>query len=80
MKKSSNHRNNASRSALLFVHFGFAHIIFNMLALYYFERLNESSFTGAKFLARYFAFGLLGSVMSLVLLPAPTISGVARQG
>jgi rhomboid protease GluP len=61
----------------MFVHFGFTHLIFNMFALYYFGRLNESAFTTAKFLTIYFASGLLGSVMSLVLLPAATVSGGA---
>ncbi|MGA8903572.1 MAG: rhomboid family intramembrane serine protease [Candidatus Bathyarchaeia archaeon] len=61
----------------MFVHFGFTHIIFNMFALYYFGRLNETAFTAPKFLTIYFASGLLGSVMSLVLLPAATVSGGA---
>jgi rhomboid protease GluP len=61
----------------MFVHFGFTHIIFNMFALYYFGRLNESAFTTPKFLAIYFASGLLGSVMTLILLPAATVSGGA---
>ena len=52
----------------MFVHFGFTHIIFNMFALYYFGRLNETTFTAPKFLTIYFASGLLGSVMTLVLL------------
>lgn len=61
----------------MFVHFGFTHLIFNMFALYYFGRLNESAFAAPKFLTIYFASGLLGSVMSLVLLPAATVSGGA---
>jgi len=61
----------------MFVHFGFTHIIFNMFALYYFGRLNETAFTAPKFLTIYLASGLLGSVMSLVLLPAATVSGGA---
>lgn len=61
----------------MFVHFGFTHLIFNMFALYYFGRLNENAFTTPKFLTIYFASGLLGSVMSLVLLPAATVSGGA---
>jgi len=61
----------------MFVHFGFTHIIFNMFALYYFGRLNETAFTAPRFLTIYFASGLLGSVMSLVLLPAATVSGGA---
>jgi rhomboid protease GluP len=61
----------------MFVHFGFTHIIFNMFALYYFGRLNETTFTAPKFLTIYLASGLLGSVMTLVLLPAATLSGGA---
>lgn len=61
----------------MFVHFGFTHIIFNMFALYYFGRLNETNFTAPKFLTIYLASGLLGSVMTLVLLPAATLSGGA---
>jgi len=61
----------------MFVHFGFAHIIFNMFALYYFGRLNETTFTAPKFLTIYLASGLLGSVMTLVLLPPATLSGGA---
>jgi rhomboid protease GluP len=61
----------------MFVHFGFTHILFNMFGLYYFGRLNETTFTAPKFYAIYFASGLLGSVMTLVLLPASTLSGGA---
>jgi len=61
----------------MFVHFGFLHIIFNMVALYYFGRLNESAFSVPEFLAIYLVSGLLGSVMTLVLLPPDTLSGGA---
>lgn len=61
----------------MFVHFGPLHIIFNMVGLYYFGRLNESVFSTPKFLTIYFVSGLLGSVMTLVLLPADTVSGGA---
>ena len=61
----------------MFVHFGPAHILFNMFGLYYFGRLNENVFSPPKFLAIYFISGLLGSVMSLVLLPLSTVSGGA---
>jgi rhomboid protease GluP len=61
----------------MFVHFGFLHIIFNMFALYYFGRLNETAFSAPKFLTIYLVSGLLGSVMTLVLLPAETLSGGA---
>ena len=61
----------------MFVHFGPLHIMFNMFALYYFGRLNENAFSTPQFLTIYFVSGLLGSVMTLVLLPASTLSGGA---
>jgi len=61
----------------MFVHFGFVHIIFNMFALYYFGRLNETYFGARSYLAIYFGAGLLGSVMSLFLLPLNSLSGGA---
>jgi len=61
----------------LFVHFDYLHIIFNMFALYYFGRLNEAHFTDTQFYAIYFGSGLLGSIMSLFLLPMDTMSGGA---
>ena len=61
----------------MFVHFGLLHILFNMFGLYYFGRINESVFPPPKFLTIYFGSGLLGSIMTLVLLPASTLSGGA---
>ena len=58
----------------MFVHFGPVHLLFNMFGLYYFGRINESTFSAPKFLTIYFGSGLLGSVMTLVLLPASTLS------
>jgi rhomboid protease GluP len=61
----------------MFVHFGFLHIIFNMFALYYFGRLNETFFSSRSYLTIYFVSGLLGNVVSLFMLPAATLSGGA---
>ena len=61
----------------MFVHFGFLHILFNMFGLYYFGRINEAVFPAPKFLTIYFGSGLLGNVMTLLLLPASTLSGGA---
>ena len=61
----------------MFVHFGPTHILFNMVGLYYFGHLNENVFSTPKFLAIYLVSGLLGSVMTLVLLPPETLSGGA---
>ncbi|MGA2627280.1 MAG: rhomboid family intramembrane serine protease [Candidatus Bathyarchaeia archaeon] len=61
----------------MFVHFGVLHILFNMFGLYFFGRINESTFSPPKFLAIYFGSGLLGNIMTLVLLPPSTLSGGA---
>ena len=61
----------------MFVHFGFLHIIFNMFALYYFGRLNETFFSSRSYLTIYFVSGLLGNVASLFMLPVATLSGGA---
>jgi len=51
--------------------------MFNMFGLYYFGRLNENVFSAPKFLAIYLVSGLLGNVMTLLLLPPSTLSGGA---
>jgi rhomboid protease GluP len=61
----------------MFVHFGVAHILFNMFALYYFGRLNETRFGVLSFLTIYFGSGLFGNLMSLYLLPPSAVSGGA---
>lgn len=61
----------------LFVHFGIAHILFNMYGLYYFGRLNEQHFSTAQFLAIYLGSGLLGNIMSLYLIPPDVLTGGA---
>jgi rhomboid protease GluP len=61
----------------MFVHFGFLHIIFNMFALYYFGRLNETAFSTRSYLMIYLGSGLLGNVVSLYMLPSATLSGGA---
>jgi rhomboid protease GluP len=61
----------------MFVHFGVAHILFNMFALYYFGRLNETRFGIPSILTIYFGSGLLGNIMSLYLLPPSAVSGGA---
>jgi len=61
----------------MFVHFGISHIGFNMIALYYFGRLNEISYSTGEYLTIYFAAGLLGNALSLFLIPLDVSTGGA---
>jgi rhomboid protease GluP len=61
----------------MFVHFGILHILFNMYGLFYFGRLNEMNFSVRQYLAIYFGAGLLGNVMSLILIPPNVPAGGA---
>ena len=61
----------------MFVHFDVFHIGFNMIALYYFGRLNEISYSRAEYLAIYFGSGLLGNAVSLFLIPLNVQTGGA---
>lgn len=64
----------------MFVHFDIYHIGFNMIALYYFGRLNEISYSRAEYLAIYFGAGLLGDAVSLFLIPPDVQTGGASGG
>jgi rhomboid protease GluP len=61
----------------MFVHFVVFHIGFNMIALYYFGRLNEISYSRGEYLTIYVGAGLLGNVLSLVLIPLDIQTGGA---
>ena len=61
----------------MFVHFDIFHIGFNMIALYYFGRLNEISYSRGEYLAIYFGAGLLGNAVSLFLIPLDVQTGGA---
>jgi len=61
----------------LFVHFDIFHIGFNMIALYYFGRLNEISYSRGEYLTIYFGSGLLGNLVSLFLIPLDVPTGGA---
>jgi membrane associated rhomboid family serine protease len=61
----------------LFVQFDLFHIGFNMIALYYFGRLNEISYSRAEYLAVYFGAGLFGNLASLALIPPDVLTGGA---
>ncbi len=61
----------------MFVHFGPMHLISNTYGLIYFGPLNEAVYGYRRFLAIYLGSGLLGNIISLILLPLTTISGGA---
>jgi rhomboid protease GluP len=61
----------------MFVHFDVFHIGFNMIALYYFGRLNEISYSRGEYLMIYFGSGLLGNALSLFLIPLDVQTGGA---
>ena len=61
----------------MFVHFDIFHIGFNMIALYYFGRLNEISYSEGEYLAIYLGSGLLGNAVSLFVLPLNVETGGA---
>lgn len=61
----------------LFVHFDIFHILWNMVGLYYFGRLDETQFSNWQFYVIYFVSGLMGNVMSLYLIPLDVPTGGA---
>lgn len=61
----------------MFVHVDILHLLFNMLALYYFGRVVEVAFGPRRMLAIYFASGLAGNLLTLAVLPPLTISAGA---
>lgn len=58
----------------MFLHGGIAHVVFNMLALYYIGQNVERFFGTLRFALIYFLGGLAGSVLSVLLNDAQTFS------
>jgi membrane associated rhomboid family serine protease len=62
-----------------FLHAGLAHLLFNMIGLYFFGPLVESRLGGKRYLAFYLLCGIFGAVMFLLLnlggYTAQTLSG-----
>lgn len=56
----------------MFLHLDLMHILFNMLALYYFGRDVEALYGTPRFALIYFLGGLSGSLASFVFLDAPS--------
>ena len=53
----------------MFVHYGWAHIIFNMLTLYFFGTFAMALVGEVSFLTTYFVGGIVGGLFFLVLAP-----------
>src|SRR3954468_116766 len=57
----------------MFLHGSFMHILFNMLALYFFGPRVESRIGSRPFTVMYFLSGITGALLSLVFSDAPII-------
>jgi membrane associated rhomboid family serine protease len=60
----------------MFLHGGFLHLLFNMIALFFFGPRLESRLGGMRFLGLYFASGLAGAAFS-IFTPHATIIGAS---
>ena len=50
----------------MFMHFGFEHLFFNMILLYYMGMVLEKGLGEIRFLLAYFVSGIIGNVASLI--------------
>ncbi|HTT68518.1 MAG TPA: rhomboid family intramembrane serine protease [Gemmatimonadales bacterium] len=61
----------------MFLHAGFSHLFWNMVALYFFGPRLEARLGGRRFLALYFVSGIAGALASLV---TPTAAIIGASG
>lgn len=64
----------------MFLHGGIVHLFFNMFTLYMFGPLLEYKIGPKKFLALYFATGILGNIGYMLLSPDQSIPGLGASG
>jgi membrane associated rhomboid family serine protease len=64
----------------MFLHGGWLHIIFNMLALYWFGPRVEERLGGASFLALYFISGIAGALLSFAIPATRMVPIVGASG
>lgn len=57
----------------MFIHGGFAHILFNMIALYFFGSRVEQRLGSSRFFALYFVSGIAGALLSFVFSTNPIL-------
>jgi len=58
----------------LFIHASLLHILYNMLGLFFFGRNLENEIGSQKFLLVYFIGGFAANIVSMLVLPAETLS------
>ena len=61
----------------MFLHGGLTHILFNMLALYFFGPRVESRLGAERFFALYFISGITGALLSFLFAPYAPIIGAS---
>jgi membrane associated rhomboid family serine protease len=61
----------------MFLHAGFTHILFNMLALYFFGPRVEQRIGSERFFSLYFISGIFGAVLSFAFAPMAPIIGAS---
>lgn len=61
----------------MFLHAGFGHVFFNMLALFFFGPRVEARLGGGAFLQLYFISGLTGALLSALLDPNAFVVGAS---
>jgi membrane associated rhomboid family serine protease len=61
----------------MFLHGGFGHIAFNMLALFFFGPRVEDRMGSRRFLLMYFLSGIGGALLQMLLSPAPMVGASA---
>ena len=61
----------------MFLHAGIWHLLFNMLALYFFGPRLEARLGGRQFLLLYFISGIMGAVLSIFFTPNAAIVGAS---
>jgi membrane associated rhomboid family serine protease len=61
----------------MFLHGGFSHILFNMLALFFFGSRLENRLGARAFLELYFLSGIMGGLLSLLFAPHAAIIGAS---
>ncbi|MFA5246690.1 MAG: rhomboid family intramembrane serine protease [Candidatus Micrarchaeia archaeon] len=63
-----------------FLHGGYMHLLFNMMALFFFGPYLEYKIGGKRFLLLYFAAAIIGNIGYVLISPNPWASGLGASG